>query len=79
MTNTCICTHKRERHQNGTARCLEEQWVIGGPPCGCGEFLPEGGSKRVNIAPEELKFAEWQIKQHQRMIHEIRERYGLKA
>jgi hypothetical protein len=37
----------------------------------------ENRDTRATITPDVESFARWQIKQHQRMIHEIRQRYGL--
>ena len=67
LTGQCVCPNPHPLPASGGKVCQD-----------CGrEIAKREPATRATITPEELSFARWQIKQHQRMIHEIRQRYGI--
>lgn len=76
----CVCGHW-QTHHGPTGRCEVNRYYVQAS-CLCEGFRElegDGKQNRDNIDPELLRFAEWQIKMHLRIVDSIREKYGLKA
>jgi len=75
--NCSNCPHPRDNHTRQRAEGKPALVLGGCLLCDCQKFTAEKEANRAKIAPADLDFVRWQIKQHQRMIHELRERHGL--
>lgn len=69
MTTPDFCQHERPQGSQLTAAGVRVCEICDKPikpPDSC-----------VKMSEQDLSFARWQIKQHLRMIREIRQRYGI--
>jgi hypothetical protein len=74
--STCTCTHTLASHRGYRATAHDRQGCLV-EECSCTQFVSASKNNGVTMADDDKKLALWMIKQHQRMIHEIRQRYGI--
>ena len=58
--------------RSGRVRVLSDACL----ECPCEKYVAAAGES-VTISDELIALAHWQIKQHKRMIHEIRQKFGI--
>lgn len=75
----CLCKHPKEQHGEVLAKTGAVRRVVSGckvEGCACEKYRPRP-AESAKLSEDEKALGRWLILQHKRMIHEIRQRYGI--